>query len=508
MDRRLDSPPTPAFPGGARRRRPASWLGLVLLAAVASGCGSTPPPSATATPAPTPAPATPLASPTPVASPTPASSAAATPAPSPTPGPSPAGIILAAADVPRPPAIEDPTKAASAVNAFGLDLYRRLAAEGGNVVISPTSIAFALAMARFGARGETAAEMDAVLRSLGSDEAAAALNALDQALVSRSGTFEDEERNRVPVVLRMVNTAFAQSGYPLEAAYLEALATRLGAALRLVDYIADPAEARRLVNDWVSRWTEKRIPELLEPADVDTLTRLVLVNAIYLKAAWTHPFDPADTKPGSFTLLDGSTVRVPMMALDSTGLGPSLPCAVGDGWKAIELPFLGVPARSAGDEGHWSEGSLALTVIVPDDLRAFEKRLTPAGLSAALAKLDRCKVSLRMPRFGVASATRLADVLKAMGMPVAFDPVAADFTGIANIPGQPLYISKVIHQANIDVDEKGAEAAAATAVVMTVGGPGDTSEPIVIRVDRPFLFLVRDVPTGAILFMGRVVDPS
>jgi serpin B len=477
----------------------------VLVTVVATGCGTAPTPATTITPAPTP----PMAA-TPAASSTPAEEPTAAPPPS----TGPAGIVLASADVPRPVPTGDPVIAASAVNAFGLDLYKRLASTGDNLVVSPTSIALALAMARFGARGETAAQMDDVQRRLGADGMADALNALDQALATRSGTFTDVEGNRLSTVLRMVSSAFAQSGYPLEPAYLDALAARLGAALRLVDFIGDPGRARSLINDWVNRWTEERIPELLGPTDVDQLTRLVLVNAIYLKAAWTSTFDPADTKTRDFTRLDGSTVAVPMMSLVGTNTGPTFPCAAGDGWRAIELPFLGERTRSPGTAddpwaGHWSDGSLAMTVIVPDDLAAFEKTLGPATLAAlesSFAEGADCKVDLRLPRFGVDTSVQLADVLKAMGMPLAFDPDAADFGGITT--ADQLYIARVIHQANIDVDEKGAEAAAATAVVMATAGPGDTREPVRIWADQPFVFLVRDVPTGAILFMGRVTDPS
>jgi serpin B len=149
-------------------------------------------------------------------------------------------------------------------------------------------------------------------------------------------------------------------------------------------------------------------------------------------------------------------------------------------------------------------------VIVPDDLLSFEQTLGPATLARLEAEYaedwEGCKVDLRLPCFGVETDVQLADVLEAMGMPLAFDPLAADFDGITT--ADQLYIARVIHQANIDVDEKGAEAAAATAVAMAVAGPGDTREPVRIWADRPFVFLVRDVAIGAILFMGRVVDPS
>jgi serpin B len=398
-------------------------------------------------------------------------------------------------------------KAAAAINAFGLDLLRSAGKPGANVVLSPTSIAIALAMARAGARGETAAQMDTVLRSAGADKLAAAMNALDAALATRSGTFNDLDGNPLGVILRIANAMFAQQGMPIEQSFLDALAARFGTGVRLVDYDADPEAARRLINAWVKRQTGQRIPELLQQGDVTTLTRFALVNAIYLKAPWLNAFDPKDTVPGRFTRADGSRVSVPMMHLESSGLGPNLPVAIGAGWRAVRLPYLGSRSERYGSD------ELAMTIIVPDDLATFEGRLTPARMADLTSTkeegglLDSRKVALTLPRFSIESRFDLKAALELLGMPLAFDPQRADFTGIATLPGG-LYIAKVIHQANIDVDEKGTEAAAATAVLGATGGPGDTSKPVVIRADRPFLFALTDVPTGAVLFIGRVADPS
>jgi serpin B len=395
------------------------------------------------------------------------------------------GIEFAKADLARASAApEDATAAAAAINAFGLELYRQVAADGGNVVVSPASIALALAMARAGARGATAAEMDAVLHDVASDANAAWLNALDQALAGRSGTFEDDAGRDHEVTLRIANSTFGQRGMSLVPAYLEGLATRFGAGVRLVDYVTETEAARQLINGWVDDQTEHRIPELLVPGVITTDTRLTLVNAIYLKAAWQTPFAEQSTKPGTFTLADGSTVEVPMMATTT-----ELPYAAGDGWQAVELPYIG--------------GSLGLTVIVPGDLAAFEATLTPDQLTAIVGDLRQSEVTLGLPKFGIETKAMLADVLTALGMPSAFDPGRADFSGITT--EEALYISDVVHQANIEVDEKGTTAAAATAVVMR-----GTSVPdhVTLQVDRPFLFALRDGPTGTILFLGRVSDPS
>ena len=257
-------------------------------------------------------------------------------------------VTLARANVPR--ASADParaTDAAAAISAFGIDLYRRVATGDGNVVFSPASIALALAMARAGARGATATEIDTVLHDLASDEHAAWLNALDAALASRTGTFPDTDQKPQPVTLRIANAPFAQRGMTLVDAYLEVLASRFGAGLRLVDYRTQSEAARKEINAWVSDQTEERIPELLVPGTITPDVRLTLVNAIYLKAAWLTPFTEETTKPGPFSRPDGSTVDVPLMHG-----GGSLPYASGDGWQAVELPYVG--------------GSLGMTVIVPE----------------------------------------------------------------------------------------------------------------------------------------------
>jgi serpin B len=394
-------------------------------------------------------------------------------------------IALARADTPRASAAPaDAAAAGAAISALGLDLYRAVAKGQTNTVLSPTSIALALAMARAGARGQTAAEMDAVMHGLATDDNAAWLNALDQALATRSGTFKDDSGQDLAVALRIANAPFAQQGMPLEKAYLEALASRYGAGLRLVDYVTATEAARKQINGWVDGETEHRIPELLAPGVLTPDSRLTLVNAVYLKAPWQTAFPAEATKPGAFTLADGSTVEVPMMATSAL-----MRHAAGTGWRAVEIPYIG--------------GSLAMTVIVPDDLATFEQALTAEQLTSITAALAETQVALTFPKFSIETKAELADVLAALGMPSAFDD-QADFSGITT--AEKLEISNVIHQANIDVDEKGTEAAAATAVVMRMlSAP---AEPVTVRVDRPFLFALRDVPTGAILFLGRVADPS
>ena len=380
---------------------------------------------------------------------------------------------------------DDGTAGGNAVNAFGLDLYKTVAAgSSGNLVLSPASIAVALSMARAGARGATATEMAAVLHGLGSDEPAAWLASLDAALNARTGSFPDIAGKPQDVTLRMTDAAFGQRGLKLEAAYLDALASRLGAGLRLVDYKTAAEAARVAINAWVADQTEQRIKELLGKGTLDDMTRLVLVNAIYLKAAWRLPFFDGATAPAPFTKLDGTAVSVPMMHLTE-----ELAYAKGAGWQAVELPYVG--------------GKLAMDVIVPDDAKAFEGSLDGATFASIVDGLAPTSVVLGLPKFTAESHVSLGDVLAAMGMPTAFTD-RADFSGITT--EEPLLITAVIHQANIDVDEHGTTAAAATAVV--IGRMSLPANQVTLTVDHPFLFALRDLETGAILFLGRITDPT
>jgi len=437
------------------------------------------------------------------------------------------GLQLAVADVARMPAsAADAQAAARSITAFGMDLYGRLLGDpelaNDNLVFSPTSIALALGMARAGGRGETAAEMDRVLHVDGWAALARGLNALDQALADRDATWAGPDRS-FQLSLRIANASFAQRDWTIEQPFLDAIGSIFGSGLYLVDYAADPEAARSAINAWVSNQTRARIPELLARPDVSDLTRLYLVNAMYLKAEWERWFWEGDTKSAPFTRLDGSRVGVPTMRRISGALGPMIPYARGSGWQAVELRYLAPPGSPP----------LAMTLVLPDDLRAFEGALAADLLAQIGAAMDaererfvdpECPslegesgpgcypydLDLFLPRFSIDTRAKLNEALAAAGMPRAFDRDVADFSGIHQPVSEDerLFISAVIHQANIDVDEKGTEAAAATAVGMDTGGGPSPLETITARFDRPFLFFLRDVETGAVLFMGRVVDPS
>lgn len=398
-------------------------------------------------------------------------------------------IGLAVSALERAPT--DPVEAAAAadaINAFGLDLYRLMAAAGDdNLVVSPASIALALGMARPGARGVTADEMDAVLYGVASDTNPNLLNSLEAALADRSGTFTNAFDEEGEVALRIAKAAFAQHGFPLEQAYLDALAERFGSGLQLVDYAADPEAAEALINRWVTDETEGRIPRLLPAGVIDKLTRLTLVNAILLRTPWHAPFDAGATWDEPFTTSDGSTITVPMMHTEL-----EVPYASGDGWQAVELSYVGE--------------QLAMMVIVPDDMARFDRTVDAALLAEIVDALEGRHVALGLPSFSVETHVSLNALLAELGMPSAFDRRRADFSGMTT-EWEGLVITDVIHQANIEVDEDGTEASAATAVVIgfTSGGPPDQ---VSLTIDRPFLFAVRDTQSGAVLFLGRVTDPT
>jgi serpin B len=382
--------------------------------------------------------------------------------------------------------------AARSVNAFGADLYRRLAAGSeANLVVSPASILMALAMTRAGAVGTTADEMDRVLHvgEAGADPTAIhpALNALAAQLESRSGTFP-VGADRFDVQLAIANSLWGQQGLTWAPAFLDLLAAEYGAGMFLVDYLADPEGAREAINEWVADATEGRIPELLDPGTVTPEFRLSLVNAVYLKAPWQEPFVEDATTPGEFTRADGSMVEVPFMRASR-----DLSYARGAGWQAVELPYVG--------------GSLAMVLLVPDAgaLTDVEAALAEGVLDAVTSSYTTRQVQLALPRFDLETKFDLSRVLGELGMTTAFDPTAADFSGMT--ADERLFIGVVVHQANITVDERGTEAAAATAVGMAATA-APVEPPVELTIDRPFVYAVRDVPTGAVLFLGRVGDPS
>ena len=403
-----------------------------------------------------------------------------------------------------PAAARDPRVIAAATNALGLDLYPRLATSPhANLVFSPASIELALAMTWGGARGATADEMARVLYLTGADPSAVHEGASAQLALWEGTPTEGLE-------LSVANRLYGERTYQFHEAYLALTRDAWRAPLTTHDFMGDPEGGRQLVNQWVSETTHQRIPEVLPAGSITGDTRLVLVNAIYMNARWALPFADGRTTSEIFHARTEAALRL---------------CA--DGTERCEhLEETQVPTMHQSDErfryAHFDElralalpfvgGSLETWILLPDDrfgLERLEARLTPELLSRIERELESREVIVSLPRFRVdpPSSLALRETLSALGMPLAFTE-AADLSGMAE-PGQaPLMISDVYHDAYLALDENGVEAAASTAVVTVltsamIGG----DPPEVFAADHPFVFLVRDTRTGAVLFLGRVVDP-
>ncbi len=371
--------------------------------------------------------------------------------------------------------------------AFAFDLYQAVRASDGNLVYSPYSISLAFAMVYGGAASETARQMAEVLHySLPAAQFHPAFNALDLDLARRPSQatgVNEEDRFQ----LSIANSTWASKDYSFLPAYLDLLALNYGAGMHLVDFMRAPEQARKQVNDWVSEQTNKRIQDILPEGSVDQRTAMVLANAIYFKAHWGREFDPGFTGNGAFTLLDGSTVEVPMM---SQPIDQNYAYAEGDGWQAVSLPYKG--------------GLADMVMLLPakGTFKDFEASLTVEKYQAVVSALKSEPVILSMPKFKFEAELGLKDALVGLGMQDAFTENVADLSGMDGT--HLLYLSNAFHKAFIAVDEKGTEAAAATAAIAV---PASIPVGKDMQINRPFLFFIRDVPSGTVLFMGRVLDP-
>jgi len=403
-------------------------------------------------------------------------------------GPSPAANV-AQSNLQRethPPVLEgDVENLVNGNNTFALELYRSLAKQNGNLVYSPFSISLALAMTYAGARGETESQMADVLHfPLGQNSTHPAFNALDLGLAQRG---QSTDKKQEPMQLNLANAVWAEQTYPFQQDFLDTIAVNYGAGVRLADFINQYESVRKEINRWVEDQTRNKIKDLLSDGTLNSDTRMALVNAIYFKADWLTAFDANDTHDAPFHLLDGSEAQVKMM---SNGL--YVPYVRGDGYQAVELPYAG--------------GTAAMDILVPDEgnFEAFDSTLDSAAFDAILAAMQPASVQVGLPKFQFTGEFSLPDQLSALGMTDAFDPNLADFSGMTG--DRDLFISDVIHKAFVAVDEKGTEAAAATAVIMELTGAPMFENVLII--DRPFLFVIRDTASGQILFMGRVVNPA
>jgi len=375
--------------------------------------------------------------------------------------------------------------AVRASNAFGVDLYQQIKREPGNLAFSPSSISLALAMTYAGAKGDTAAQMRTTMHL---PEDAAALHGSWATVLSQWASPKDVE-------IAVVNRLFGDKDYTFEAPFLELTKSRYGAPLEKLDFAGAPEAQRQHINGWVMRQTRNRIENLIPEEGVSKDTRIALVNAIYFKAQWRKPFTETATKDAPFTTHKGTDITVAMMVSNES-------YRYFDDGKAqfIELPYKG--------------GRFAMTIALPKDkagLSGLEERVTSASLSDWHRAMSSERVALELPRFKIdpPAGFELSAQLRAMGMTVPFKGGVADFRAMADPPNPAdrLFIQKVFHKAFIAVDEKGTEAAAATAVIMDRAG-GPPQKPVEMVADHPFMYFIRDIKSGLVMFAGRVHDPS
>ena len=385
------------------------------------------------------------------------------------------------------PAVDktDLTKLVDGNNAFAFDLYQALRQTGANLFYSPYSISEALAMTYAGARGYTEKDMAEALNfTLTQDQLHPAFNSLDLQLKQRGQGAKG--RDKEGFRLHVVNAIWGQKDYKFLGEFLDVLAQNYGAELRIADFINETEQSRVTINKWVSDQTEERIKDLVPQGAINQLTRLVLTNAIYFNAAWQYPFDENATSDGLFHLLSDNDVTVPMMKQTE-----SFRYTEGTDYQVVELPYDGQ--------------ELSMVILLPKAGRfdAFEEKLDAGFIKTIIGNLETHEVSLTMPKFEYESSFGLKEVLSTLGMGVAFTP-DADFSGMDG--KRDLLIQDVLHKAFVSVDEAATEAAAATAVI--VGLTAIPVQPVEVKIDRPFIFLIRDIPTDSIIFIGCVLNPA
>jgi serpin B len=393
--------------------------------------------------------------------------------------------------------------AAKATNELGVDLHRQLATGDENLCISPYSIDSALAMTFAGADGQTRTEMARVLHFPNDGDVPASFSALRHSLEQMTAkTVELAKESEKfggpsePITLNIANRLFAQKGYQFREAFLSLVKQDFTGAFEPLDFVANPAACTQRINGWVADQTHGRIRDMIPGNALDKTTRLVLANALYLKAPWATEFSQNATEPEPF-FVRGAPVNVPMMRKTDKNFG----YARREGFTVVSVPY-------AGNE-------LQFLVLLPDNidgLPGLESKLN-GDMLAAFAKIEKRDVNLHLPKFKLEPPTiTLAKQLEALGMKTAFDQPkgSANFDKIApRTPNDYLYISQIFHKTFISVDEKGTEAAAATAVAMLAGSAlrSPPPPPIEVKVDRPFVYAIQHVPSGVCLFLGRVTDP-
>lgn len=363
---------------------------------------------------------------------------------------------------------------------FALALYQELRSTPGNIVVSPYSIATALAMSFEGARGETANEMASALRIPVSAKRHDEAMSLREQLASLGSNSKGADGKDFQ--LNIVNRLYAPQSLPLESEFISTLDRVHGTEVSPMDFANAPEAARKAINQWVASQTADKIDELLPEKSIRSSTRLLLINAIYLNAAWAEPFAEANTRPAPFHAASGD-VAVPFL----NGEG-SYSHTRAEGVDVLAIPLSG--------------SELDMVFFAADDLKSFEDKLDSKRVRQLFAALrsKHCRVS--MPKFAFDFNTGLTKPMRELGMERAFDVDRADFSGMSSEPR--LFISDILHSAFIAVEEPGVEAGAATAVVMGI----DSAPELSLTIDKPYLFAIRDRQSGTLLFWGRVANPA
>lgn len=390
---------------------------------------------------------------------------------------------------PNPDVSFEETRALALDNAaFALLFYDQIRSENENIIFSPLSLSIALSMTMAGAEAGTLEGMLAALQlSLPDSDVHPAFNALLQEIEdSQSELSDDMEGNEFQ--LNIANSVWGQAGFPFKDQFIDTLGSQYDSGIYTVDFIQAPESARVAINEWVEDETEEKIKDLIPEGAIDSLTRLVLANAIYFNGSWLHPFQEQATSEAPFTTIDDEEIPVEMMRLAEE----RLLYLRADDYQAVKLPYL--------------SPDFAMTIILPDAgaFTSVEDQLAPDMLTSMKEDMHLQLINLQMPKFDFETTIDAKDVLVNLGMGDAFDPAVSDFSRMADV--EDLHITDVLHKATINVDEQGTEAAAATAVIVGItSAPID--DPINLVVDRPFLFMIEHTPTGTILFMGRVLQP-
>jgi len=391
-----------------------------------------------------------------------------------------AGVFAALFLLAMTPFAARATEATSAVNRLAVDLYGLFSNEGENLCFSPYSISTAFAMASAGARGETAFELRCSLRY------GANIHSANRALAQKLMRKPEEAGE-----LEIANSIWPAAGSKLQKRFENIISGDYFSEIRPQDYARQPERARAAINDWVAEKTRDRIKDILTPGSVRANTKMVLVNAVYFKAPWLHPFGEYKTQDADFYVSAAEKRGVRMMNI----IDQFEYADFGDA-QVLKLPY--------------RQDEFSMLLILPRDkngLKALESKLTLGAVERYKKGLEGKRVSVFLPRFKVEQTFDLIPALASLGVKAAFSPMTADFSGMNG--KRDLFISAAVHKAFVEVDENGTEAAAATAIALRLSAaiPEDTARIPVFRADHPFIYLIQDNESGTILFMGKLEKP-